>query len=80
MLYVYDGNQEEPEQYVVLNGQEEGRDVSEFDAWVAARHDRSPRQGPSTTTATGVGRCAPRGQGRAERRARCDADARHRPG
>lgn len=34
VLYVYDGNQEEPEQYVVLNGQEEGRDVSEFDAWV----------------------------------------------
>ena len=33
VLYVYDGNREEPEQYVVLNGQEEGRDVSEFDAW-----------------------------------------------
>lgn len=34
VLYVFDGNQEEPEQYVVCIGQEEGRDLSEFDRWV----------------------------------------------
>lgn len=44
VLYVYDGNQEEPEQYVVMNGQEEGRDVSEFDRWVG------PLLPPDTTT------------------------------
>ena len=59
VLYVYDGNQEEPEQYVVLNGQEEGRDVSEFDAWVG------PLLPPDTTEP--APRCArlPEGSGAA---------------
>ena len=51
VLYVYDGNQEEPEQYVVLNGQEEGRDVSEFDAWVG------PLLPPDTTEPASVLLC-----------------------
>ena len=65
VLYVYDGNQEEPEQYVVLNGQEEGRDVSEFDAWVGpllppdttepAPDEELPRRGGGTI---GVGTLA----------------------